>query len=39
MGLIPIMNIGPLVTLRGVQDGFSPTALPWGWSLGDLEVF
>lgn len=39
MGLIPIMKIGPVVTLRKVQDDSSPMALPWGWSLGDLEVF
>lgn len=39
MGSLPIMNIGPLVTLRKVQENFSPMEMSWGWSLGDLEVF
>lgn len=39
MGLIPIMKIGPVVTLRKVRDDRSPIALPWAWSLGDLEMF
>ncbi|MFN4000204.1 GNAT family N-acetyltransferase [Algoriphagus sp.] len=39
MGAIPILKIGPLVTLRKVQDEFSPMNMAWAWSLGDLEVF
>ncbi len=39
MGSLPILKIGPLVTLRKVQEESSPMDLPWGWSLGDLEVF
>lgn len=39
LGLIPILKIGPMVTLRNVQDECIPIELPWGWSLGDLEVF
>lgn len=39
MGSIPILKIGPLVTLRKVQEEFSPLEMPWTWSLGDLEVF
>lgn len=39
MGSLPIMNIGPLVTLRKVQENILPMEMSWGWSLGDLEVF
>lgn len=39
MGPLPILKIGPLVTLRKVQDESYPMEMPWGWSLGDLEVF
>lgn len=39
MGMFPTMKIGPLVTLRQVQDDFLPMNQAWNWSLGDLEVF
>jgi len=39
MGSLPVLNIGPLVTLRKIQEDISPMEMPWGWSLGDLEVF
>jgi len=39
MGAIPILKIGPLVTLRKVREGFSPMDMTWAWTLGDLEVF
>ena len=39
LGLIPIFKIGPLVTLRKVNENPDPVNLDWGWSLGDLEVF
>lgn len=39
MGLLPILKIGPLVTLRQVQEDFYPPSQDWAWSLGDLEVF
>jgi GNAT superfamily N-acetyltransferase len=39
MGLLPVLRVGPLVTLRQMRDGFSPLDQPWSWSLGDLEVF
>jgi N-acetylglutamate synthase-like GNAT family acetyltransferase len=39
MGFLPILKIGPLVTLRKIQEDFIPLNQPWHWSLGDLEVF
>ncbi|GAA0880871.1 hypothetical protein GCM10009119_38410 [Algoriphagus jejuensis] len=39
MGLLPILRVGPLVTLRKVSEHFSPMDQVWNWSLGDLEVF
>lgn len=39
IGALPIMNIGPLVTLRKIKEDISPMEKSWGWSLGDLEVF
>ena len=39
MGFLPILKIGPLVTLRALQEDFIPMNQPWHWSLGDLEVF
>lgn len=39
LGIIPILKIGPIVTLRNVQEDCIPMKLSWGWSLGDLEVF
>ena len=39
MGLLPIMKIGPLMTLRKVSEHFSPMDHLWDLSLGDLEVF
>ncbi len=39
MGLLPVIRIGPLVTLRQVSDDFHPHSQDWNWTLGDLEVF
>lgn len=39
LGLLPTMKIGPLVTLRNVENWSDGVAQPWDWSLGDLEVF
>ena len=39
MGILPILKIGPMVTLRKLQENFQPIAQDWAWSLGDLEVF
>ena len=39
MGLMPVMSIGPEVTLRKVALSEDLLQQPWGWSLGDLEVF
>ncbi|MFC5624558.1 GNAT family N-acetyltransferase [Algoriphagus winogradskyi] len=39
MGLMPVMSIGPEVTLRKVGLSEDLLQRPWGWSLGDLEVF
>lgn len=38
MGALPIVSIGPIVTLKQLKDSFYLQHLPWGWSLGDLEV-
>ncbi|RAI94156.1 GNAT family N-acetyltransferase [Algoriphagus yeomjeoni] len=39
MGLMPVMSIGPEVTLRQAAMREETLDLPWAWSLGDLEVF
>ena len=39
MGILPVIKIGPLVTVRQVQEDFYPLNQDWSWSLGDLEVF
>lgn len=39
MGLMPVMTIGPEVTLRQVASSEDLLQQPWSWSLGDLEVF
>lgn len=39
MGSLPILKIGPVVTLRKVHEECPPMEMSWGWSLGDLEVF
>lgn len=39
LGVLPILKIGPLVTLRKMQENFNPMDQSWTWSLGDLEVF
>lgn len=39
LGLIPILKIGPMVTLRKVNESLDPMNQDWAWSLGDLEVF
>lgn len=39
MGLVPVMSIGPEVTLRKVATSDDIIGKPWSWSLGDLEVF
>ena len=39
LGILPVLSIGPIITLRKVSEESKPMNLPWGWSLGDLEVF
>lgn len=39
LGILPILKIGPLVTVRQIQEDFYPLSQDWSWSLGDLEVF
>lgn len=39
LGLIPTLNIGPIVTLRAIHSELNPQDIHWNWSLGDLEVF
>lgn len=39
LGLMPVMSIGPVVTLRKVTSSEDLLKQDWGWSLGDLEVF
>ncbi|MEB2778383.1 GNAT family N-acetyltransferase [Algoriphagus sp. D3-2-R+10] len=39
MGLMPVLSIGPEVTLRKVAASDDILQQPWAWSLGDLEVF
>ncbi|WP_192350604.1 GNAT family N-acetyltransferase [Algoriphagus sp. Y33] len=39
MGIMPVMSIGPEITLRKVSVSDDLLRQPWGWSLGDLEVF
>lgn len=39
LGMVPIMKIGPVVTLRNVRDEDTDSLTGWDWSLGDLEVF
>ena len=39
LGPLPIMKVGPLVTLRQVNADIYPLDLNWNWSLGTLELF
>lgn len=39
LGILPILSIGPIITLRKLNENCEPMKLNWGWSLGDLEVF
>jgi N-acetylglutamate synthase-like GNAT family acetyltransferase len=39
LGILPVVPMGPVVTLRQTNDKFSPLDQHWSWSLGDLEVF
>ncbi len=39
LGILPVLSIGPIITLRKVSEDSEPMNLNWGWSLGDLEVF
>jgi N-acetylglutamate synthase-like GNAT family acetyltransferase len=39
MGILPIIPMGPIVTIRQVNPALSPLTKNWNWSLGDLEVF
>ncbi|PZX50279.1 N-acetylglutamate synthase-like GNAT family acetyltransferase [Algoriphagus ratkowskyi] len=39
LGHMPVMSIGPEVTLRKVANLEDVLNMPWAWSLGDLEVF
>lgn len=36
---IPSVPVGPLITLRQIDQKINPLKLNWAWSLGDLEVF
>lgn len=39
LGSLPILKVGPLVTLREVNDKIQPQDIDWNWSLGTLELF
>ena len=39
LGILPVVPMGPIVTLRQVNPHGKPLDLNWNWSLGDLEVF
>ncbi len=39
LGILPVLAIGPTITLRKVPESVDPLRLDWNWSLGDLEVF
>jgi len=39
MGILPIVAMGPIVTIRQVNPAISTLTKNWNWSLGDLEVF
>ncbi len=39
LGIIPIVQMGPVVTLRKVSTELDIINQNWNWSLGDLEVF
>jgi GNAT superfamily N-acetyltransferase len=39
LGSLPVLKVGPLVTLRRLKPELNPMELDWNWSLGDLEVF
>jgi N-acetylglutamate synthase-like GNAT family acetyltransferase len=39
LGILPVVPMGPIVTLRHLDDSFNPLNQHWNWSLGDLEVF
>jgi GNAT superfamily N-acetyltransferase len=39
LGALPILKVGPIITLRQLNPKVQPMNLDWNWSLGDLEVF
>lgn len=39
LGILPVLSIGPMITLRKTGEAIDPNKLNWSWSLGDLEVF
>jgi GNAT superfamily N-acetyltransferase len=39
LGILPILSLGPIVTLRCIKPSAQVLDRPWHWSLGDLEVF
>jgi len=39
LGILTIIQMGPIVTLRQVNPLLKPLDQNWNWSLGDLEVF
>lgn len=39
LGTLPILAMGPLVTLRQLHPHMDPQQIPWEWSLGELELF
>jgi hypothetical protein len=39
MGALPVIKVGPLITVRRLHEEINPIEKDWAWSLGDLEVF
>lgn len=39
LGFLPSLKLGPLLTLKKVNESFTGLHENWKWSLGDLELF
>jgi GNAT superfamily N-acetyltransferase len=39
LGLLPVLPLGPLVTLNQLNKDLNCAKIDWNWSLGDLELF
>ncbi len=39
LGILPALPIGPLITLKQLNNSLDPFSQDWNWSLGDLEIF